>query len=180
MLEHVTEQKPSEIWVTEHHPVYTQGRLSLPEHFKAITDIPIIETDRGGQVTYHGPGQLIVYPILRLDDFRLSPRELVDLFENTTITLLSTLGIHAYADPKARGVYIHGEKIASIGLKIKQGYCYHGVAINLHCDLGPFLNIVPCGNDGMKMTNLSTHTKDYVNFSTQFVELFVENLEKIG
>lgn len=176
MLQHIDQKRPSEIWYLEHNPVYTRGRLSLEEHIRYRNNIPIIDTDRGGQVTYHGPGQMIVYPLIYLEDFKISPTGLVSLLEDTTLETLSHFNLKAYADPKARGVYIQDQKIASIGLKIRDGYAYHGIAINIDLDLSPFEAIVPCGNADMIITKLSDHT-DKRGFETAWLQLFVEKLD---
>lgn len=175
MLSHISSQRPCEIWALEHNPVYTKGRLSLDSHIRYNNNIPVVDTDRGGQVTYHGPGQFIVYPLIQLNVWNLSPKGLVDILEETTLETLKRYGIDAHGDPKARGVYIGNKKIASIGLKIKQGYTYHGIAINIHMNLTPFKAIVPCGNPDMVMTQLSEHTNPHL-FEMAWLQLFVEKL----
>lgn len=176
MLAHVSTQKPCAIWLLEHHPVYTKGTRSEPDHFLYPNDIPIIPTDRGGQVTYHGPGQMIVYPLLHLPTWSISPQGLVNLLEETTVQALQRFGIEGYGNHLARGVYIQDKKIASIGLKIKHDYSYHGIAININMDLGPFSDIVPCGDPNLTMTQLSNHTSQYDEFSDVWIKLFVEKL----
>lgn len=164
MLNHIEQKKESEIWILEHPPVFTKGKRSLPEHFLKSTEIPIIATDRGGQVTYHGPGQIIIYPLLHLASWQLSPQGLVTLLEDTTIQTLKAYGVQSSSNKDARGIYIQGKKVGSIGLKIKQGYSYHGMAINLNMDLSPFEVIVPCGDAEMQMTNVVDHVTDISNF----------------
>lgn len=176
MLAHVSTQKPCAIWLLEHHPVYTKGTRSEQDHFLYPNDIPIIPTDRGGQVTYHGPGQMIVYPLLHLPTWSISPQGLVNLLEETTVQALQRFGIEGYGNHLARGVYIEDKKIASIGLKIKHDYSYHGIAININMDLGPFSDIVPCGDPNLTMTQLSNHTSQYDEFSDVWIKLFVEKL----
>ncbi|MCP8351947.1 lipoyl(octanoyl) transferase LipB [Candidatus Synchoanobacter obligatus] len=176
MLEHVKQQKPCAIWVLEHFPVYTQGKRSLPEHILHHNTIPVVSTDRGGQVTYHGPGQMIVYPLLKLDQWHLSPLELVKRLEICTTKALAQFNIKAYHDPDARGVYINQQKIASIGLKIKQGMSYHGIAINLNTNLDAFQAIVPCGNPSLTLTNLCLHTPTFHQFPNVWLKLFLEML----
>lgn len=176
MLAHVSTQKPCAIWLLEHHPVYTKGTRSEQDHFLYPNDIPIIPTDRGGQVTYHGPGQMIVYPLLHLPTWSISPQGLVNLLEETTVQALQRFGIEGYGNHLARGVYIQDKKIASIGLKIKHDYSYHGIAININMDLGPFSDIVPCGDPNLTMTQLSNHTSQYDEFSDVWIKLFVEKL----
>lgn len=150
-----TFETPDEIWLIEHNPVYTLGQAGKLEHILSPGNIPIEKTDRGGQVTYHGPGQLIVYPLLNLRRLKLGIRELVTLLENTTIRLLATYGINAEAKKEAPGVYVNSAKIASIGLRIRRGYCYHGLAFNVSMDLSPFAGINPCGMRQLTITQLS-------------------------
>lgn len=157
MRMHVQDPKSSnELWVLEHNPVYTLGRAGSKDHILQQNHIPIVRSDRGGQVTYHGPGQVIIYPLLRLTDFNLQPLELVSLLESVTIDYLKQLGIDAYSDPKRRGVYVNKQKLASIGLKIHQGRSYHGMALNVCTDLNAFDAINPCGYADLKMVNLNT------------------------
>ncbi len=150
-----TENTLDEIWLLEHHSVYTQGMAGKPEHILAPGTIPVIHIDRGGQVTYHGPGQLIVYFLLDLKRRALSPRQLVTLIENAVVTVLVSLGLAAYARAEAPGIYIQGEKIASLGLRIRRGASYHGLSINVKMDLGPFAGINPCGYQALSVTQIS-------------------------
>ncbi|MEC7030091.1 MAG: lipoyl(octanoyl) transferase LipB [Pseudomonadota bacterium] len=176
MYTHIAHNKPCEIWVLEHYPIYTKGRRSLDEHFLTPTHIPIIDTDRGGQVTYHGPGQMIIYPILQLKIWQLSPLDLVCILENTTITALKSLGIPSTNNLDARGVYIHNNKVGSIGLKIKSGYSYHGMAINIDMDLSPFDAIIACGDQDIKLTNISSYSDLHSKFKHIWLNIFVANL----
>ena len=176
MLNHIEQQNQSEIWILEHPPVFTKGRRSLPEHFLKATDIPTFATDRGGQVTYHGPGQMIIYPLLHLASWQLSPQGLVTLLEDTTIQTLNTFGVISNSNKEARGVYIQGRKVGSIGLKIKQGYSYHGMAINLNMDLSPFEAIVACGDEDMLMTNVINHVTDIDAFQQSWCDNLVAKL----
>jgi lipoyl(octanoyl) transferase len=142
-----------ELWVTEHLPVYTQGVAGKPEHLLANpTGIPVIQTDRGGQITYHGPGQSVVYCLIDLRRKPYGVREMVRLIENAVIAVLASYDVQAHGRIDAPGVYVGGRKIASLGLKVRNGCTYHGVALNVDCDLAPFLNTNPCGLLGMKMT----------------------------
>jgi lipoyl(octanoyl) transferase len=150
-----TPETPDEIWLIEHNPVYTLGQAGKLEHILNPGNIPIEKTDRGGQVTYHGPGQLVIYPLLNLRRLNLGVRELVTLLENTIINLLATYGINAEAKKEAPGVYVNSAKIASIGLRIRRGYCYHGLAFNVSMDLSPFAGINPCGMSQLIITQLS-------------------------
>lgn len=146
---------PDQIWIVEHPPVYTLGLNGKREHLLANTDIPVVESDRGGQVTYHGPGQLVVYLLADLRRLNQGPRQMVSLLENAAIATLSQYGISAAARPDAPGVYVAGRKIASLGLRVKRGCCYHGISINNAMDLGPFRDINPCGYPGLQVTQLA-------------------------
>lgn len=144
-----------EVWFLEHPPVFTLGLNGKREHLLAPGDIPVVHVDRGGQVTYHGPGQLVVYPLLDLRRLRIGIRDLVAALENAVIELCADLGIHAEARRDARGVYIDGRKLASIGLRIRRGCSYHGLALNVVNDLEPFSRINPCGYQGLQLTRLA-------------------------
>ncbi|WP_200551576.1 lipoyl(octanoyl) transferase LipB [Kosakonia sp. LAM2021] len=149
------ETTPDEIWLVEHHPIFTQGQAGKAEHVLAPGDIPVIQSDRGGQVTYHGPGQQIMYVLINLKRRKVGVRELVTLLENTVINTLATLGINAQARADAPGVYVQGKKICSLGLRIRKGCSFHGLALNIDMDLAPFMRINPCGYAGMEMTQVS-------------------------
>lgn len=144
-----------EIWLLEHPPVYTQGLAGKPEHLLNPAGIPVVQTDRGGQITYHGPGQLVAYPLLDLKRLGIGIRSLVHGIEQAVIDYLSDLGVAGERRDKAPGVYVDGAKIASIGLKIRRGCTYHGLAFNISMDLSPFAGINPCGFAGLPMTRLS-------------------------
>jgi lipoyl(octanoyl) transferase len=144
-----------EIWVLQHPAVYTQGLNGKAEHILNPGNIPIIQTDRGGQITYHGPGQLVVYPLLDLRRFHLGIRDLVCKIEKTVVRLLARYHISAIGKDEARGVYVNGQKICSIGLRIRKHCSYHGLALNVAMDLSPFTRINPCGYQGLKMTQVS-------------------------
>lgn len=144
-----------EIWVLEHPPVYTLGRNADPQHVLNSGDIPLIPIDRGGQVTYHGPGQLVVYPLINIDRYNLNVRQLVSWLENAVIRLLTRYSINAVADPKAPGVYIDSAKVASIGLRVSKGNSYHGLSLNIDMDLHPFSGINPCGFENLRVTQLA-------------------------
>lgn len=143
-----------ELWVLEHPPVFTQGIGGKEEHLLAPGDIEVIKTDRGGQVTYHGPGQIVVYVLCDIRRAKLGVRDLVTSLEQAIIAFLSEFGLAAEADPKAPGVYVSGEKIASLGLKISRGSSYHGLALNINPDLEHFGRINPCGYAGLRVTSL--------------------------
>ena len=145
-----------QLWLLQHPSVYTQGIAGKAEHLLAPGDIPVIQIDRGGQVTYHGPGQWVVYCLIDLRRAGLTVRGLVSGIEQAVIQLLADLDVEAAADPKAPGVYVDGRKIASLGLKISRGCSYHGVAMNVDMDLEPFRRINPCGHPGLEVIDLKT------------------------
>ncbi|QJQ94104.1 MULTISPECIES: lipoyl(octanoyl) transferase LipB [Halomonadaceae] len=147
-----------QIWVVEHDPVFTQGQAGKPEHLLLPGDIPVVQTDRGGQITYHGPGQLVLYPLIDVRRARLGVRDLVSALEQTVIDVLAEQGIEAHARPDAPGVYVGEAKIASLGLRIRRGCSFHGVALNLDMELSPFTRINPCGYAGLQMTQLADLT----------------------
>ncbi len=149
-----TPETPDEIWLVEHPPVFTQGMAGKPEHVLADVGIPIVAIDRGGQVTYHGPGQVVVYLLLDLRRRGYGVRELVRRMEQAVIDLLSDLGIRGERLSGAPGVYVAGAKIAALGLRVKDGCTYHGLALNVAMDLAPFRAINPCGYAGMSVTQL--------------------------
>ncbi len=141
-----------EIWLVQHPPVYTLGQAGKPEHLLNPTAIPVVKIDRGGQITYHGPGQIVAYLLLDLPRWKINVRELVRLMEQAVIDLLAEYGVKAEGRVDAPGVYVDGAKIAALGLKIKNGCSYHGLALNVEMDLSPFDNINPCGYQGLRVT----------------------------
>ncbi|MFM9913194.1 MAG: lipoyl(octanoyl) transferase LipB [Methylophilaceae bacterium] len=143
---------PDEIWLTEHAAVYTLGLNKKDLSPPLRNDIPLVETDRGGKITYHGRGQLIVYVLLDLKRRGINVRQLVSLLEDAVIKLLAEYDIQAEASHDAPGVYVEGHKIASLGLRLKNGYCYHGLSLNVDMDLSPFSAIAPCGYKGLQVT----------------------------
>lgn len=149
-----TADTPDEIWFLEHPPVFTLGMNAAPEHVLATGTIPVVQIDRGGQVTYHGPGQLVVYPLLNVRRAALGVRQLVMALESSIIDLLASWNITAVAKREAPGVYVNGRKVASIGLRIRRGSSYHGLAFNVAMDLEPFQRINPCGYRGLEVTDL--------------------------
>lgn len=176
-----TADTPDELWLVEHPPVFTQGQAGKAEHVLAPGDIPVIPTDRGGQVTYHGPGQLVAYPLLNLRRRGLGARDIVTLLENTLIDTLASYGVTAVADPKAPGVYVDGRKIASIGLRIRRGCSYHGIALNIDLDLAPFQRINPCGYAGLAMVRLCDLVNEPVSVasvSPRFVTALEQRLSQ--
>ena len=150
-----TAQTADELWFLEPPPVFTLGMTGRREHLLAPGDIPVVHTDRGGQVTYHGPGQLVVYALIDLRRAGLGVRDLVSALEQSVIRYASRLGIEAAARREAPGVYVDGAKLASVGIRIRRGASYHGLALNVNMDLGPFQRINPCGYAGLPMTQLA-------------------------
>lgn len=142
-----------EIWLVEHDPVFTQGQAGKAEHVLMPGDIPVVQVDRGGQVTYHGPGQQVVYLMLNVRRRKLGVRTLVTAMENAVVNSLGEYGITANARPDAPGVYVDGQKVCSLGLRIRRGCSFHGLALNVNMELAPFLRINPCGYAGMEMTD---------------------------
>ncbi|WP_448247426.1 lipoyl(octanoyl) transferase LipB [Thalassotalea agariperforans] len=140
-----------ELWLVEHFPVFTQGQAGKAEHLLMPGDIPVVKSDRGGQITYHGPGQQVIYFLINLRRRKMGIRQLVSLIENGIIASLADYGIDAQAKPEAPGVYVDGKKIASLGLRVRKGCSFHGLALNVNMNLAPFLRINPCGYAGLEM-----------------------------
>ena len=175
MLEHITKQHAaSEIWLLEHPPVYTQGRAGKHEHILYNNHIPIIQTDRGGQVTYHGPGQLVAYTLFDIKRLGVGVRQLVTTIEQSIVQLLTSYGVDAQPDRKAPGVYVAGKKIAALGLRVRKGCAYHGLSLNVEMDLDVFSLINPCGYAGLEVTQ----TKDQ-GIDATMPELAIELTEHI-
>jgi lipoyl(octanoyl) transferase len=145
---------PDEIWFVEHPPVFTMGLNASEEHLLAPGDIPVVQIDRGGQVTFHGPGQLMVYPLIDLRRSNTGVRTLVTALEQSVVDLVADYDVEAVADPEAPGVYVGGDKLASVGLRIRRGSSFHGMALNVDIDLEPFSRINPCGYAELQMTDL--------------------------
>ena len=150
-----TQDTPDELWLLQHPPVFTLGQAGRAEHLLDPGEIPVIQTDRGGQVTYHGPGQLVAYLLVDLRRVGLGVKGLVHLLEGAVIGLLAGYGIEAEARANAPGVYVAGAKIASLGLRVRRGCSYHGLSLNVDMDLTPFLRINPCGHPGLAVTQLA-------------------------
>lgn len=171
---------PDEIWLLEHSPVFTQGQAGKAEHVLFPGDIPVVQVDRGGQVTYHGPGQLVAYLLLDVRRSGIGVRELVSRIERSLIDLLASYGVSANAKPDAPGVYVDGAKIASLGLRIRNGRSFHGLALNVDMDLQPFQRINPCGYAGMAMTQLADQVAEPVDIfevSARLREQLVKHLD---
>ncbi len=148
-------ETPDEFWVLEHEPVFTLGQAGKDEHVLNPGSIPLVKTDRGGQVTYHGPGQLVIYTLVDIGRLRIGTRELVSRIEQAIVSVLALYGIAAQARSDAPGVYVGERKIASLGLRIRHGRSYHGLSLNVEMDLSPFQCINPCGYAGMQMVQLA-------------------------
>ncbi len=179
------EHTPDELWLVQHPPVFTQGQSGKAEHLINPGDIPVIQTDRGGQVTYHGPGQIIIYPLVNLKRRRLGVRDLVTAIETAIIQCLAEFAITAYAKKEAPGVYVAREpgecKIASLGLRVRKGCSFHGLALNTDMDLAPFLAINPCGYQGLAMTQVSDcippgQIVDFKHVETKLCQSLLRNL----
>ncbi|UJF18825.1 lipoyl(octanoyl) transferase LipB [Vibrio sp. SS-MA-C1-2] len=166
---------PDEIWLVEHPPVFTQGQAGKAEHLLSNSDIPVINSDRGGQITYHGPGQQIAYILINLKRKSLGVRDLVTHIENAVINTLAHFKIEAVARADAPGVYVDNRKICSLGLRIRRGCSFHGLALNINMDLSPFLQINPCGYAGMEMTQTSM-----LNGPTELAEIQPVLIEQLS
>lgn len=163
-MHHYTDRRDSlsrdEIWLVEHPPVFTQGQAGKAEHLLMPGDIPVVQSDRGGQVTYHGPGQQVMYVLIDIKRRKIGVRQLVTALEETVITTLAGFGVSARARADAPGVYVGEQKICSLGLRIRKGCSFHGLALNVAMDLAPFSRINPCGYAGMSMTQLQHFQPD--------------------
>ena len=146
---------PDELWLLQHPAVFTQGQAGKAEHVLAPGDIPVVQVDRGGQVTYHGPGQWVIYLMVDIKRRGMGVRALVTLIEESIVALLAEYGIDAAPDPQAPGVYVAGSKIASLGLRVRRGCSYHGLSLNVDMDLEPFQRINPCGYEGLQVTSMA-------------------------
>ncbi|HCO07861.1 MAG TPA: lipoyl(octanoyl) transferase LipB [Acinetobacter ursingii] len=178
-MKNLTEQRdentPDQLWILQHPDVLTQGQAGKPEHILIPTDIPVVQSDRGGQVTWHGPGQMVIYFMFDLNRLKWNVRTLVSFAEQLMIDLLNKYAIKAYAKPDAPGVYVDERKIGSLGFKIRRGRSYHGLALNIDCDLTGFQTINPCGYAGLEMVRLSDLVQDYPTFeqlASDVVEYF--------
>lgn len=158
--DHRDRQSSDQLWLVEHPPVFTQGQAGKAEHILAAGDIPIIQVDRGGQITYHGPGQIVAYPLIDLRRHGIGVKSLINGIEQAVINTIAQYGITATGKPDAPGVYVNDAKIASLGLRIRKGCSFHGLAFNVKMDLEPFSRINPCGFSGLTMTQLSDLNKE--------------------
>ncbi|ASQ45883.1 lipoyl(octanoyl) transferase LipB [Legionella clemsonensis] len=168
-----------ELWLLEHPPVYTQGQAGKSEHILNPNSIPVVQSDRGGQVTYHGPGQMVGYILMDIRRQRLGIRTLVNQIEQVLISLLACYHVNGTTKPGAPGVYVGDKKIASIGLRVKNGCTYHGIALNVAMDLEPFDGINPCGFAKLQMTQISNYNSavNVAGVSKQFTEVFLTQFE---
>ena len=158
-----------ELWLVQHAPVFTQGQAGKAEHVLAPGDIPVLQVDRGGQVTYHGPGQWLVYMLVDIRRHNLGVRDLVDLIEHSIVVVLAQFGIAAAPRRDAPGVYVDGQKIASLGLRVRRGCSYHGLALNVDMDLEPFSRINPCGHEGLQVTSVSRQLGSVSNLDSDAI-----------
>ena len=167
-----------ELWFLQHPPVYTLGKNGKPEHVLNSADIPVINSDRGGQVTYHGPGQIVVYTLLDLKRLNLGVRQLVTVLEQSIIDVLAAYGIDSNARSDAPGVYVNDAKIAALGLRVRRGCSFHGLALNVDMDLEPFSRINPCGYEGLEVTQLKNLLADVdiKNVSADLQQTLLKNL----
>lgn len=173
-----SENTPDEIWLTEHNSVYSFGLNKKNVRLPWRDDIPVVHCDRGGKITYHGPGQVIMYVLLDLNRYGLTIRQLVSMLENSVIDILKAYGIHAESKKDAPGVYVNEAKIAALGLRLKKNYCYHGLSLNMAMDLSPFSYIDPCGYAGLETTqlkDLGVH-KNCDEIAAQLVSIFQSKL----
>ena len=161
-----------EIWTVEHPPVFTQGQAGKAEHILAAGDIPVIQVDRGGQVTYHGPGQIVIYPLIDLKRHKMGIKALVHGIEEAIIQTLSQYDVYAQRRENAPGVYVEGKKVASLGLRVRKGCTFHGLAFNVRMDLEPFSRINPCGFLGLEVVQLSefVHNVDFLQVQNELVD----------
>ncbi len=164
LTEQRDENTPDELWILQHHNVLTQGQAGKPEHILIPSNLPIVQSDRGGQVTWHGKGQMVVYFMFDLNRLKWNVRTLVSYAESVMIDLLKKYHIEAYAKPDAPGVYVDGRKIGSLGFKIRKGRSYHGLSLNIDCDLDGFHTINPCGYAGLEMVRICDLKSDYPSF----------------
>jgi len=170
-----------ELWTLEHNSVFTQGLSGKPEHLLKATQIPIIQSDRGGQITYHAPGQLIIYCLIDIKRLGIGIKKMVSIIEQSLIELLSTYDITAHTLKAAPGVYVNNSKIAALGLKVKHGRTYHGLSLNIDMDLSPYTLINPCGYSDLKVTQMRNLTNNILNISDikhELSEHLIDSVEK--
>lgn len=173
------EHSPDQLWILQHPDVLTQGQAGKPEHILVPSNIPIVQSDRGGQVTWHGPGQMVIYFMFDLNRLKWNVRTLVTYAENLMINLLKKYDIEAYAKADAPGVYVNDQKIGSLGFKIRKGRSYHGLALNIDCNLDGFHTINPCGYAGLEMVRICDLVKNYPDYK-QLCDDVIEYLQQSG
>lgn len=168
---------PDQLWLVQHPAVFTQGQAGKPEHLLFPGDIPVVQSDRGGQVTYHGPGQLVAYPLVDLRRLKIGVRDLVTAIEQIIVDTVAEFGIEAYPRADAPGVYVNGDKVASLGLRVRRGCSFHGLGLNVTTDLEPFKRINPCGYQGLamcKMADLAPEPFTYGQVEDALIQQFVK------
>lgn len=179
-----TADTTDQLWLVEHPPVFTQGQAGKAEHLLVPGDIPVVQSDRGGQVTYHGPGQLVAYPLLDLRRLKMGVRELVTAIEQTLVATLAHYHIEAFPKPDAPGVYVNQQgrvdKVASLGLRVRRGCSFHGLALNVAMDLSPFLRINPCGYQGLAMTQMRDLLPSPPSLAEVQEQLVIQFAQKLG
>ena len=179
-----TAESLDKFWLVEHPPVFTQGQAGKVEHLLVPGDIPVVQSDRGGQITYHGPGQLVAYPLLDLRRLKMGVRDLVTALEQTIVATLAHYQIEAFPKPDAPGVYVNTDgridKIASLGLRVRRGCSFHGLALNVDMDLSPFLRINPCGYQGLAMTQMKNLMPSSPNLGDVKDQLVIQFAQKLG
>lgn len=176
LAQHAGRERADELWFLSHKPVYTQGQAGQSEHILNPGNIPVVQIDRGGQVTYHGPGQLVVYFLLNLRRRKVGSRGLVDLIEQSLISTLTEFGIEGKTRPKAPGVYVNDAKIAALGLRIKNGWSYHGLSLNVNMDLSPFAGINPCGFSDLSVSQIADFQADSGDLMQQASKVLCDHL----
>jgi lipoyl(octanoyl) transferase len=169
-----------QLWLVQHPPVFTQGQAGKPEHLLNQNGIPLVQTDRGGQITYHGPGQLVAYTLLDLRRLKMGVRDLVTALEQSIIATLQHYSISSNSDLKAPGVYVNGAKIAALGLRVRRGCSFHGLSLNIAMDLSPFQNINPCGYQGLVTTQVKDQLLDPPTFFEVQEQLVMQLAQKLG
>lgn len=179
LTEQRDEHTPDELWILQHHDVLTQGQAGKAEHILVPSDLPIVQTDRGGQVTWHGRGQMVIYFMFDLNRLNWNVRTLVSFAEQLMVDLVKKYNVDAYAKPNAPGVYVDERKIGSLGFKIRKGRSYHGLALNIDCDLTGFHTINPCGYAGLEMVRLCDLMTDYPSFNQLCADV-VTYMQKSG
>ena len=176
LAEHPSSIRGDEIWLLSHKPIFTLGQAADRDNVLNAGDIPVVNIDRGGQVTYHGPGQLVVYVLLNIKKRQMGVRDLVSILEDSMVNALSQVGISAKTQAKAPGVYVNGAKIGALGLRIKNGRSYHGLSVNIDMDLKPFSRINPCGFENLEVTQVADHVETSDSLIRDFSTILSDSL----